>query len=276
MPLIADRVSHTYAPGTAIATDAVRSVSLTVEPGSLTVVLGATGSGKSTLLRILAGLLEPTEGRALVDGVPCSSREARGKVGLVLQNPEAHLFADTVLADVAFGPRNLGIADPTGAARRALALVGLDPDRFGGRSPFTLSGGEARRAAIAGIIAFEPAYLLLDEPTAGLDGGARRAVLAVLERLRSERGIVVVTHDVEHVLDIADTVVVLHDGAIIHRGTPPDLVEDPAAANHGTVRIPDVVQVQLLARRAGLPLQRIVFDPRAAARGILEAREATV
>ena len=171
MGLTVEGAGHVYGNGTAWAQRALGGVSLTVESGELVAVLGATGSGKSTLLRLMTGLLAPTEGRVLVDDEEACAALARGRVGLVFQRPEAQLFAETVVDDVAFGPRNLGasLADSRVAARAALRAVGLDPAVFGQRSPFTLSGGEARRVAVAGVLAMRPAYLLLDEPTAGLD-----------------------------------------------------------------------------------------------------------
>ncbi len=152
MALRLEAVGYTYAAGTSFALRALSGVSLCLEPGELALVLGATGSGKSTLLRICAGLLDAEEGTAAIDGAPLSRSSARGSVGLVFQDAESQLFAETLAADVAFGPRNLGATAEEAAdrARAALSAVGLDPDAYGERSPFALSGGEARRAAIAG------------------------------------------------------------------------------------------------------------------------------
>ncbi len=214
MPLTLTGIGYTYASGTGFAVSAVRDVSFEVAVGELVLVLGATGSGKSTLLRLAAGLLEPQPGHATIDGAPLDRRTARGSVGLVFQDAEAQLFADTVVDDVAFGPRNLGHSaeDAQALAREALASVGLDPQLFGERSPFSLSGGEARRAAIAGVLAMQPRYLLADEPTAGLDAPGRSALRRLLLDARSRAGVVVVSHTAEEFLGAADRVLVLSDG----------------------------------------------------------------
>lgn len=216
-------------------------------------VLGATGSGKSTLLRIAAGLLEGAEGTASIDGEPLTRKSARGRVGLVFQDAESQLFAETVAADVAFGPRNMGLSesDADTAARDALALVGLPPAQFGGRSPFSLSGGEARRAAIAGVLAFAPRYLLLDEPTAGLDAPGRRAVGSIVADARARAGVVVVSHSAEEFLAAADRVLVLAAGRAVYDGSAVDLVADPSPFASAGLLAPDVLRAQMLARERG-------------------------
>jgi energy-coupling factor transport system ATP-binding protein len=268
--LILDGVGYVYGRGTAYAQRALEGVTLAVEPGRMTVVLGATGSGKSTLLRLAAGLEPPSEGRVTVDGVDTALSEARsirGSVGLVFQRPESQLFAETVADDVAFGPRNLGrtVGEAREDAERALLAVGLDPAVFGPRSPFTLSGGEARRVAVAGVLAMRPAYLLLDEPTAGLDAEGRSAVLASVQRAREDAGIVVVTHDAEEFLPLADTVLVLRDGATAFAGSPAELLADAEPLEAAGLALPAVLEVQLRAREAGAQLPLITLDPALAA-----------
>lgn len=260
---------YTYDAGTPYAVEALRALDIEIEAGQLALVLGPTGSGKSTLLRLAAGLLAPTAGRVLVDGDPIRSPVEGGvaKVGLVFQAPETQLFAETVLDDVAFGPRNLGLdAQAAGdRAREALAAVGLDPARFGRRSPFALSGGEARRVALAGVLAMRPRYLLLDEPTAGLDAAGREALAEAIEGIRAVAGLMVVTHDAEEFLGRADSVLVLDGGTPVFSGTAAGLLEDPTPLEGAGLAIPEVLRVQLLARRAGLPLAGASFDPVAAA-----------
>jgi energy-coupling factor transport system ATP-binding protein len=264
-----------YGRGTAYAARALEGVSLSVRPGTLTVVLGATGSGKSTLLRLAAGLALPTEGRVLVDGIDTAGPDARtlrGRVGLVFQRPEAQLFGETVADDVAFGPRNLGRTgeEALADAREALVAVGLDPEAFGPRSPFTLSGGEARRVAVAGVLAMRPAYLLLDEPTAGLDARGRASVLAAMERARVEAGVVVVTHDAEELLPLADGVLVLAGGSPAFTGPAGELLADPGPLEEAGLAVPAVLEVQLRAREAGARLPMLTLDPALAARTLAE------
>ena len=218
MSLELSGVSFVYSPGAPYETRALHDVDLAVQRRALTLVLGPTGSGKSTLLRVMAGLLEPTVGSVRIGGEPLARAVAgaEGGVGLAFQNPESQLFAETVAQDVAFGPLNQGMAEDAAydLARGSLDAVGLDPDEYGLKSPFGLSGGEARRVALAGVLATRPGYLLLDEPSAGLDARGRAAVMASIERARSSAGVVVVTHDAEQFLPHADTVVLLRGGAV--------------------------------------------------------------
>lgn len=263
-------VSHTFGDGTRFSVDALRDVSLTVEVGRKTVVLGRTGSGKSTLLMIASGLVAPTSGEVSLDGVPAAGVLARaeGGVGLVFQAPETQLFAETVLDDVAFGPLNLGLAreEAYGRARESLVDVGLDPIEYAQRSPFALSGGEARRVALAGVLAMRPAYLLLDEPTAGLDASGRASVLAVLERVAPFTGIAIVTHDAEEFLTGADDVLVLDGGAAAFYGPLDLLLREPGSLDAAGLRIPEVVRVLADADKAGFPVESLTADPVSGAR----------
>lgn len=272
MALVARDVSYTYAGGQSFSVEALRSVDLSLERGDLVVVTGTTGSGKSTLLRLLAGLLTPSQGAVAVDGTDPSARDARGSVAIVFQDPESQFFAETLHADVMFGPRNLGLDDAPGEADRALRTVGLDPDVYGARSPFSLSGGEARRGAIAGALAMAAPYLLLDEPTSGLDIDGRRAIREALAAERKRSGVLVVTHDPVEFLDEATTVVALDSGAVAFSGTPQELYDDPAPYARAGLELPPVVRAQLLAREAGMRLERIVCDPVQAAKSLLAAR----
>lgn len=275
MALSLTHVSHTYGPGTPFAVSALVDIELNIEIGRSTVVLGPSGSGKSTLLGIVSGLMAPTSGSVTLDGKSADGvlvgREAG--VGLVFQSPETQLFAETVLEDVAFGPRNLGLDRDAAMtrAREALAEVGMDPDLFADRSPFALSGGEARRVALAGVLAMRPAYLLLDEPTAGLDAGGRAAVLAVLDRLVPTTGVVVVTHDAEEFLGRADDVLVLSEGRSAYRGDVVGLLRDPAILESAGLVVPDVVRVLHQAAAAGLGVEPTTADPVSAAHMLADA-----
>jgi energy-coupling factor transport system ATP-binding protein len=205
-----------------------------------------------------------------VDERPAGGRESvRGAVGLVFQRPEAQFFALSVEEDCAFGPRNLGrsAADALSDAHAALATVGLDPHVFGSRDPWGLSGGEARRAALAGVLAMRPRYLLLDEPTAGLDAAGRAAVLAAVVEARRGAGVLVVTHDPEEFLADADVVLVLLDGRTAYAGNVAGLLEAlPALDAAGIAEPGEVVRAQLLAEARGVRLDGpIALDPVAAA-----------
>lgn len=273
MSLTLTDIAYTYALDTGFAESAVTRVSLDVAIGELVVVLGATGSGKSTLLRLAAGLLEPRSGGAVIDGRPLNRSSARGAVGLVFQDAEAQLFADTLLEDVCFGPRNMGSDEASAleAAREALTSVGLGPDLFGARSPFTLSGGEARRAAIAGVLAMKPDYLLADEPTAGLDAGGRRLIRQLLLAARQSSGVVVVSHTAEEFLGEADRVLVLADGASHWYGPARDLIDEPSILHGAGLVVPDVLEVQRRAAASGMNITHAALDPQRAAESLARA-----
>ena len=212
--LTGEHVSVTYELGDQ-RIEALRDVSMWVQTGELVVVQGPTGSGKSTLLKVLAGLIEPQSGSVTLDGIVVTDARNRGKIGLMFQDPESALFGETVLEDVAFGPRNFGATSDEAheAAQQALRRVGLDPAQFGERSPFQLSGGEARRVAVAGILAFEPQFILADEPTAGLDKDGRARMIETLVEAAQESGVVVVTHSPELFESYAARVISFAGGA---------------------------------------------------------------
>ncbi len=257
MALSIAHARYIYSAGTAFEQHALDGVDLEVDDGGLAVVAGSTGSGKSTLLKLAAGLLRPESGHISVDGRAIASpADARGRVGIVFQRPEAQFFAVTVEEDVAFGPRNLGLdaGEAARAASAALSDVGLDPEVFGPRSPFLLSGGEARRVALAGVLAMRPAYLLLDEPTAGLDARGRRAVREAVRAARARAGVVVVTHDADEFLAEADSLLVLDAGRPVFEGPPADLFYPSAREACGDACPSQVVEAQLLAAsRTDLP-----------------------
>ncbi len=277
MALTLDGVSYSYAAGTSLAQPAVDGVSLSVEVGELLVVLGPSGSGKTTVLRLAAGLLEPTAGTVMVDGREAKDRDRGGErvvVGLAFQRPETQFFAATVEADVAFGPRNLGM-EPNAAieaARLAMETVGLDPAAFGERTPFNLSGGEARRAALAGVLAMSPRYLLLDEPTCGLDVSGRRAVGAAIGRVRDSTGVIVVTHDAEEFLDVAERVMLLLDGRTVFEGGVDALLSGARRLeDEGLWTPPESVRAQTLAARGDRSVGAPVLDIESAARRLAGA-----
>ena len=229
MGIILDNVSYTYQEGTPFASAALSDVSLTIDDGSYTAIIGHTGSGKSTILQLLNGLLVPTKGSVRVFDTLITStsinkqiRQIRKQVGLVFQFAENQIFEETVLKDVAFGPQNFGVSveEAEAIAREKLDLVGIDESLFE-RSPFELSGGQMRRVAIAGILAMEPSILVLDEPTAGLDPIGRKELMTLFEKLHQDGiTIVLVTHLMDDVAEFADQVYVMEKGRLVKSGAP--------------------------------------------------------
>lgn len=228
MQIELEEVRYTYQPGTALAVEALRGVSVSVDQTDFVGIVGPTGSGKSTLAQHMNGLLSPTSGRVLVDGEPIGrrapARQLRGWVGLVFQFPENQFFEATVAEDVAFGPRNLGLSAGDSEARvtEALDMVGLDSAAFSRRNPFNLSGGEKRRVAIAGVLAMRPKILVLDEPTAGLDPVGRQELMARLRELHYRRGIgvVIVSHALDEIAELVERLIVMRSGDVVFDGRP--------------------------------------------------------
>ena len=220
-------VRYVYSPGTPLEVEALRGVSLAVEPDEVLGVVGGTGSGKSTLVQHLNLLLTPTSGQVLVDGVDARTLrkdELRRRVGLVFQFPEAALFAPTVEEDVAFAPRRLGLSADEVHERVNATLGMLGAEHLAERSPFALSGGEKRRVAIAGVLAMAPEVLVLDEPGAGLDPATREDLLGVVRSLREAgTSVVVVSHDLDEIAEVADRVCVLERGAVRNVGPPEEV-----------------------------------------------------
>jgi energy-coupling factor transport system ATP-binding protein len=280
MSIYVERLTHIYHPGTPRARTALRDVSLTIEDGACAAIIGVTGSGKSTLVQHFNGLLRPTSGRVVVDGLDVGARETREadlqalrqRVGLLFQFPEAQLFAATVYDDVAFGPRQLGLAPSAVRARVAWALdavaLGHD-DALLARSPFALSGGQRRRVALAGVLAMRPRTLALDEPSAGLDAEARAELYAQLRTLRRENGLtlVLVSHDMSEVAELADQIFVLAEGELRLAGAPEQVFGDTEAIIAAGLLPPPLALVGALARAHGLavPPEATTLDATTAA-----------
>lgn len=229
MPIQIEHLTHTYMPGSPFAAVAINDVNLTIEDGELIGLLGHTGSGKTTLVQHLNGLVKPTSGRVVVDGLDLTEKgvsllEVRKKVGLVFQYPEYQLFEETVAKDVAFGPKNMGLdaAEIDRRVRHAMERVGLDYNAVAERSPFELSGGQMRRVAIAGVLAMQPKVLILDEPTAGLDPAGRNSILGMIRELHAEGGltVVMVSHSMDDISTLATRLVVMSHGGVVLTGTP--------------------------------------------------------
>lgn len=265
MSIHVERLTHIYHPGTPRARTALRDISLTIEDGVCAAIIGVTGSGKSTLVQHFNGLLRPTSGRVVVDGLDVGARATGGtdlqalrqRVGLLFQFPEAQLFAATVYDDVAFGPRQLGHSPAAVRARVAWALdavaLGHD-DALLARSPFALSGGQRRRVALAGVLAMRPRMLVLDEPSAGLDAEARAELYTQLRALRRENGLtlVLVSHDMSEVAELADQIFVLAEGELRLAGAPEQVFGDTEAIIAAGLLPPPLALVGALARAHGL------------------------
>ena len=259
MGIILDNVSYTYQEGTPFASAALSDVSLSIEDGSYTAIIGHTGSGKSTILQLLNGLLVPTKGSVRVFDTLITStsvnkqiRQIRKQVGLVFQFAENQIFEETVLKDVAFGPQNFGVSveEAEAIAREKLALVGIDESLFG-RSPFELSGGQMRRVAIAGILAMEPSILVLDEPTAGLDPIGRKELMNLFKKLHQDGiTIVLVTHLMDDVAEFADQVYVMEKGKLVKSGKPSLIFQNVEFMEKIQLGVPKITRfAQRLAER---------------------------
>lgn len=249
MGIALENVNFTYQEGTPLASAALSDVSLTIEDGSYTALIGHTGSGKSTILQLLNGLLVPSQGSVRVFDTLITStsknkdiRQIRKQVGLVFQFAENQIFEETVLKDVAFGPQNFGVSeeDAVKTEREKLALVGIDESLFD-RSPFELSGGQMRRVAIAGILAMEPAILVLDEPTAGLDPLGRKELMTLFKKLhQSGMTIVLVTHLMDDVAEYANQVYVMEKGRLVKGGKPSDVFQDVVFMEEVQLGVPKI------------------------------------
>ena len=258
MPIVLDHLSHTYFDGTT-SVPAVKDVSFEVREGEFLSIIGHTGCGKTTMVQHLNGLLLPSSGRVLVDGMDTADKKLRpairSLVGMVFQYPEYQLFADTVRDDVGFGPKNMKLSDDEIALRvsEAMAMVGLSLEEFGEKSPFELSGGEKRRAALAGILAMRPKYLVLDEPMAGLDPQGRQSILGMLEKLRQETGcsIIMVSHSMEDVARHADRILVMNRGEVMYLDTPKAVFSHSEELAEMGLSLPAPCRVAALLRAKG-------------------------
>lgn len=261
MPIKFEQVSHIYSDGTPFRYVALENVNLELKEGSFTAVIGKTGSGKSTLIQHLNALLLPTSGTVYVNertihagDEPKGLKPLRKEVGLVFQFPEYQLFEETVLKDVAFGPKNFG-ASPAEAdtkARAALALVGLDK-KYEERSPLELSGGQKRRVAIAGILAMDPSILVLDEPTAGLDPRGAAAMMQLFRDLnqKQHKTVIMVTHDMEQVFSYCDDVVVMENGAAKVHMPVKEFFRDSSLCNELGILPPAIIRLRDALREKG-------------------------
>ena len=272
-----ENLTHTYGAHSPFEKHAIRGVTLDIEQGELLGIIGHTGSGKSTLIQHLNGLLRPNDGRVLLDGKdiwekPKEIRAVRFRVGMVFQYPEHQLFEDTIYKDIAFGPKNMGLdeAEVDRRVRQAAAYVGLD-EALLDKSPFDLSGGEKRRAAIAGVMAMEPEVLILDEPTAGLDPRGREQILSMIQDYRNTRGttVLLVTHSMEDVARVADRVLVMADGQVAMLDTVEAVFSRAEELEAIGLTVPAVTKTLLLLQRAGVAVDTAAYTVEQATAQIL-------
>ncbi len=275
--ILAEHLSYTYTPGGVFEKNAVRDVNFTIEDGTFCGIIGHTGSGKTTLVQMLAGLVRPTEGKVLINGLDVHDKkirlnELKGKVGLVFQYPEYQLFGETVLEDVMFGPLNLGLseADARKKAKAALRDTGVDASLFDS-SPFELSGGQKRRIAIAGVLALSPEILILDEPTAGLDPMGRDEILSCISELHKREKITVllISHSMEDMAKYAQQILVMDGGKLCMHDTVENVFSHGEKLREMGLDVPDITRVILSLREKGVNISPDIYTLSAAKEAIL-------
>ena len=276
-------LTYTYGVGTPFEKTAVENVNLSVEKGAFVGVIGHTGSGKSTLIQMLNGLIRPTSGQVLLNGEdiwakPKEIRRVRFQVGMVFQYPEYQLFEETVIKDIMFGPKNMGLSDEEALkrAKEAAHFTDLKPELLE-KSPFELSGGEKRRAAIAGVIAMEPEVVIFDEPTAGLDPAGCASILGNIRDYQkaTHATILMVTHSMDEVAQLADRMLVLNEGTIEMSGTPREVFSHAARLAEIGLSVPQVTALFLRLRELGVDVDPTTFTVEQAVpqlRALLEGR----
>ena len=269
MSIRLDNVSYTYMKKTPFERTALKDVTLTIEKGEYIAVIGHTGSGKSTMMQHFNGLLSPDAGKVFVDNVDINAKgaeakKARNKVGMVFQYPEHQIFAETIFEDVAFGPRNKGLSEEEveSQVKAALSFVGLDYDTFANRSPFQLSGGQMRRVAIAGVVAMDPDYLILDEPSAGLDPQSRDNIFREINALYQARkmAVILVTHSMEEAAQYAKRLLVMAKGKVVIDGESAEVFQNHREAlKELGVDVPQAIKLADVLRERGLQISNDVL-----------------
>ena len=271
-------VTYAYGRGTPFEVVALDNVDLEIHPGLVTGIIGHTGSGKSTLVRLFNGLEKPESGNVLLDGKdiwenPKEIGKVRFRVGLVMQYPEYQLFEETVAADIAFGPKNMGLPNDEIQRRVAeyAALVGITEAETK-KSPFDLSGGQKRRAAIAGVIAMEPEVLVLDEPAAGLDPEGKRLILGAVREYADRRKatVIIVSHSMEDMAELCDRVVVVSNGKILCNGTRDEVFSAAELLISSGLDVPELTRVAMLLAEKGYKTEKTVYTLEDATEEILK------
>ncbi|MBO5556493.1 MAG: energy-coupling factor transporter ATPase [Oscillospiraceae bacterium] len=278
--IVVENLSHVYSQGTPFERKAIDGIQLTIPQGQFVGLLGHTGSGKSTFIQHLNALLQPSTGRVLCDGQDInrdklSRRDVKGKVGLVFQYPEYQLFEETVYADIAFGPKNLGLGKEQVDARvrKAAAFVGIEEALFD-RSPLELSGGQKRRIAIAGVIAMGPEVLILDEPTAGLDPAGCRQILDNICHYREQTGatVLIVSHNMDDAARLAERLIVFDHGHVAMDGTPEEIFSRPQDLVNIGLAVPQATALAMALRERGLALEGAVYTHEQLLQAVLRAK----
>ena len=279
--IILEGVSYSYGKKTPYEILALNNVNVKIPHGKITGIIGHTGSGKSTLVQMLNGLIRPDAGRVLIDGEniwekPAEITKYRFRVGLVMQYPEYQLFEETVREDIAFGPKNMGL-DETEIAERVLEaaeFVGLTENMLD-KSPFDLSGGQKRRAAIAGIIAMRPDVLVLDEPAAGLDPKGRDSIFENISEYRKKTGrtVVIVSHSMEDMAKYCDEVLVLSGAKVLMHDTADRVFSNPELLVANGLDIPQIARVNMLLCQRGIDLGEGIYTVEGAARKIINLKK---
>ncbi len=263
-----ENVSYIYNMNTPFEKKALDNINITINERDFIGLIGHTGSGKSTLVQHLNGLIKPTEGKVIVDGIDTKNPhdnllKVRQRVGLVFQYPEHQLFEETVYKDVAFGPRNLGLDEDEVHKRvkTAIESVGLDFEKLKDRSPFELSGGQKRRVAIAGVLAMEPKVLVLDEPTAGLDPRGRDEVLGRIKKLYEEKNItiILVSHSMEDIAKLVNRIIVMHRGKVVMDGKTKEVFKEVEKLEEIGLGIPQVTTFMREFKKKGNPIDDTVI-----------------
>lgn len=258
---------HVYSAGTPFEKVAIDDINIEIPHGQFVGLIGHTGSGKSTFIQHLNALLKPTSGKITVDGEDInadkiSAKNVRYKVGLVFQYPEYQLFEETVYADIAFGPKNMGLSatEIDERVREAAHFVGVTDEQFE-KSPLELSGGQKRRVAIAGVIAMRPGVLILDEPTAGLDPAGCEQILRNICDYRTQTGstVIIVSHSMDDVARLADRLVVFNHGAIRFDGTPEEIFSQPEELRSIGLAVPAATELAMELKKLGLKLPNSIY-----------------
>ena len=280
MSIEVKNISYIYMPKSPYERLALDDVSITIPEGKITAIAGHTGSGKSTLIQHLNGLISPTSGSVLVDGVDIAAkgqaaRAARRSVGMVFQYPEHQLFEETVEQDIAFGPKNYGMSpeEISERVRFAMDFVQLDYKEYSQRSPFQLSGGQMRRAAIAGVVALKPKYLVLDEPTAGLDPKGREELMQRIMKLhRQEKNtIILVSHSMDDIARFADNVVLLNRGRVLMEGTPHEVFVREDFIRQAGLGVPQITNIVKALKIRGWDISSNIYTMDEAVDAIFQA-----
>lgn len=278
MSINAENIKYIYSEGTPFRTVALENVNLEIHKGEFLGIIGHTGSGKSTLIQLFNGLEKPSEGEIKVDGITVGGdkkqlRKIRQTVGLVFQYPEYQLFEETVAKDVAFGPMNLNLPQEEidHRVKESLELVGFNYDKIKDVSPFDISGGQKRRVAIAGVLAMKPSYLVLDEPTAGLDPAGRNELFSEIKLLhkKSSMTVILVSHSMEDIAKLVDRVIVLYKGKIHMEGTPKQIYSQSEELEKIGLGVPQVAQIVNELRKRGFNIEPDIITVEEASKAIL-------